>query len=237
MENQPTASNPSDAPPTAAQAGAQSPADFSNPNTAPSLSDLKKIKYVSTVTSVATPAEIEALGKIFTAMGLAAHETGPAMWDLARAYADVQSSKSAQLVGATPSNPALFSRALPAQFGCINITSRPFCMSFAKIVWNIPLGNNVTPPHWAKLGYQEDNKFSSFVFFYGVANPINLQPTDGLIRQANEKKITFLFVGKFGTLALPKIYNGKFITPPGEVTRGHMGGANPTLAIESPPVL
>ena len=54
----------SSAPPTAKDAGAKAPSDFSNPNTAPSLSDLKKVKYVSTVTSVATPAEIEALGKI-----------------------------------------------------------------------------------------------------------------------------------------------------------------------------
>ena len=120
-------------------------------------------------------------------MGLAANETGPAMWDLARAYADVQSSKSAQLIGATPSNPALSRRALAAQFDRINITPRQFCMYFAKVVWNILLDSNI-PANWAKLGYQEDTKFAAFDFFDGVTNPASLQPADGLIRQPNEKR-------------------------------------------------
>nr|QKY59641.1 coat protein [Pepino mosaic virus] len=227
----------SGSPPTAQDAGAKAPADFSNPNTAPSLSDLKKVKYVSTVTSVATPTEIEALGKIFTAMGLAANETGPAMWDLARAYADVQSSKSAQLIGATPSNPALSRRALAAQFDRINITPRQFCMYFAKVVWNILLDSNIPPANWAKLGYQEDTKFAAFDFFDGVTNPASLQPADGLIRQPNEKELAAHSVAKYGALARQKISTGNYITTLGEVTRGHMGGANTMYAIDAPPEL
>nr|AXB54633.1 CP [Pepino mosaic virus] len=227
----------SSAPPTAKDAGAKAPSDFSNPNTAPSLSDLKEVKYVSTVTSVATPAEIEALGKIFTAMGLAANETGPAMWDLARAYADVQSSKSAQLIGATPSNPALSRRALAAQFDRINITPRQFCMYFAKVVWNILLDSNIPPANWAKLGYQEDTKFAAFDFFDGVTNPASLQPADGLIRQPNEKELAAHSVAKYGALARQKISTGNYITTLGEVTRGHMGGANTMYAIDAPPEL
>nr|CDF28230.1 coat protein [Pepino mosaic virus] len=227
----------SGSPPTAQDAGAKAPADFSNPNTAPSLSDLKKVKYVSTVTSVATPTEIEALGKIFTAMGLAANETGPAMWDLARAYADVQSSKSAQLIGATPSNPALSRRALAAQFDRINITPRQFCMYFAKVVWNILLDSNIPPANWAKLGYQEDTKFAAFDFFDGVTNPASLQPADGLIRQPNEKELAAHSVAKYGALARQKISSGNYITTLGEVTRGHMGGANTMYAIDAPPEL
>nr|CAJ34789.1 coat protein [Pepino mosaic virus] len=227
----------SSAPPTAKDAGAKAPSDFSNPNTAPSLRDLKKVKYVSTVTSVATPAEIEALGKIFTAMGLAANETGPAMWDLARAYADVQSSKSAQLIGATPSNPALSRRALAAQFDRINITPRQFCMYFAKVVWNILLDSNIPPANWAKLGYQEDTKFAAFDFFDGVTNPASLQPADGLIRQPNEKELAAHSVAKYGALARQKISTGNYITTLGEVTRGHMGGANTMYAIDAPPEL
>nr|CAJ34777.1 coat protein [Pepino mosaic virus] len=227
----------SSAPPTAKDAGAKAPSDFSNPNTAPSLSDLKQVKYVSTVTSVATPAEIEALGKIFTAMGLAANETGPAMWDLARAYADVQSSKSAQLIGATPSNPALSRRALAAQFDRINITPRQFCMYFAKVVWNILLDSNIPPANWAKLGYQEDTKFAAFDFFDGVTNPASLQPADGLIRQPNEKELAAHSVAKYGALARQKISTGNYITTLGEVTRGHMGGANTMYAIDAPPEL
>nr|AXB54637.1 CP [Pepino mosaic virus] len=227
----------SSAPPTAKDAGAKAPSDFSNPNTAPSLSDLKKVKDVSTVTSVATPAEIEALGKIFTAMGLAANETGPAMWDLARAYADVQSSKSAQLIGATPSNPALSRRALAAQFDRINITPRQFCMYFAKVVWNILLDSNIPPADWAKLGYQKDTKFAAFDFFDGVTNPASLQPADGLIRQTNEKELAAHSGGKYGALARQKISTGNYITTLGEVTRGHMGGANTMYAIDAPPEL
>nr|CAJ34759.1 coat protein [Pepino mosaic virus] len=227
----------SSAPPTAKDAGAKAPSDFSNPNTAPSLSDLKKVKYVSTVTSVATPDEIEALGKIFTAMGLAANETGPAMWDLARAYADVQSFKSAQLIGATPSNPALSRRALAAQFDRINITPRQFCMYFAKVVWNILLDSNIPPANWAKLGYQEDTKFAAFDFFDGVTNPASLQPADGLIRQPNEKELAAHSVAKYGALARQKISTGNYITTLGEVTRGHMGGANTMYAIDAPPEL
>jgi hypothetical protein len=236
VDNTPVAAT-SGSPPTAQDAGAKTPADFSNPNTAPSLSDLKKVKYVSTVTSVATPTEIEALGKIFTAMGLAANETGPAMWDLARAYADVQSSKSAQLIGATPSNPALSRRALAAQFDRINITPRQFCMYFAKVVWNILLDSNIPPANWAKLGYQEDTKFAAFDFFDGVTNPASLQPADGLIRQPNEKELAAHSVAKYGALARQKISTGNYITTLGEVTRGHMGGANTMYAIDAPPEL
>nr|AXB54717.1 CP [Pepino mosaic virus] len=235
-DNTPVAAT-SGSPPTAQDAGAKAPADFSNPNTAPSLSDLKKVKYVSTVTSVATPTEIEALGKIFTAMGLAANETGPAMWDPARAYADVQSSKSAQLIGATPSNPALSRRALAAQFDRINITPRQFCMYFAKVVWNILLDSNIPPANWAKLGYQEDTKFAAFDFFDGVTNPASLQPADGLIRQPNEKELAAHSVAKYGALARQKISTGNYITTLGEVTRGHMGGANTMYAIDAPPEL
>nr|AXB54721.1 CP [Pepino mosaic virus] len=235
-DNTPVAATPG-SPPTAQDAGAKAPADFSNPNTAPSLSDLKKVKYVSTVTSVATPTEIEALGKIFTAMGLAVNETGPAMWDLARAYADVQSSKSAQLIGATPSNPALSRRALAAQFDRINITPRQFCMYFAKVVWNILLDSNIPPANWAKLGYQEDTKFAAFDFFDGVTNPASLQPADGLIRQPNEKELAAHSVAKYGALARQKISTGNYITTLGEVTRGHMGGANTMYAIDAPPEL
>ena len=65
-------------------------------------------------------------------MGLAANETGPAMWDLARAYADVQSSKSAQLIGATPSNPALSRRALAAQFDRIKYHTQTILHVFCK---------------------------------------------------------------------------------------------------------
>nr|CAJ34729.1 coat protein [Pepino mosaic virus] len=227
----------SSAPPTAKDAGAKAPSDFSNPNTAPSLSDLKNVKYVSTVTSLATPAEIDALGKIFTAMGLAANETGPAMCDLARAYADEQSSKSAQLIGATPSNPALSRRGLAAQFDRINITPRQFCMYFAKVVWNILLDSNIPPANWAKLGYQEDTKFAAFDFFDGVTNPASLQPADGLIRQPNEKELAAHSVAKYGALARQKISTGNYITTLGEVTRGHMGGANTMYAIDAPPEL
>lgn len=212
-------------------------ADLSDPNRAPSLEDLKKIKYESTTTAVATPAEIQLLGDLFKKLGLDANSVAPAMWDLARAYADVQASRSAVLSGTTPSNPAITRQALARQFYVINITPRQFCMYFAKVVWNLLLDSNVPPAGWAKQGLPDDCKFAGFDFFEGVLSPAALDPADGLIRPPSQREIQAHSTAKYGALARQRLQNGNFVSTLAEVTHGRVGGVNAMYAIEAPPEL
>ncbi|CAC87090.1 coat protein [Asparagus virus 3] len=213
------------------------PADLSDPTRAPSLKELQAVKYVSTTTSVATPDEIKQLGELFQKLGVDGSSIGPAMWDLARAYADVQSSRSAMLAGTTPSNPAITRQALARQFYIVNITPRQFCMYFAKVVWNMMIDSNVPPAGWVKHGLPEDCKFAGFVFFEGVLSPSSLDPADGLIRHPSQREIQAHSTAKYGALARQRIQNGNFVSNLAEVTHGRAGGVNSMYAIEAPPEL
>ena len=48
------------------------------------------------------------------------------------------------------------------------------------------------------------------------------------------KELAAHSVAKYGALARQKISTGNYITTLGEVTRGHMGGANTMYAIDAP---
>ncbi|BAE44215.1 coat protein [Potexvirus ecsalstroemeriae] len=222
-------------PPTPPTAPAGSAADLANPNRSPTVSDLAKLNYQSTTTSVATPEEITALGVLFTSAGVDPNSVPLAMWDLARAYADVQSSRSAMLVGSTPSNKSITRQTLARKLDQVNITPRQFCMYFAKVVWNILISSNTAPAGWAKLGYPEECKFAAFDFFDGVLSPAALDPADGLIRQPNTREIQAHSTAKFGALARQRISNGNFVSTLAEVTHGRVGGVNAMYSIEAPP--
>ncbi|ABG48664.1 ORF 5 [Malva mosaic virus] len=211
------------------------PADPADPTRAPTLEDLKAINYVSTTTAVATPAEIKLLGDLFRKKGIDANAVAPAMWDLARAYADVQASRSAILSGSTPSNPSITRTALAKQLYSIDLTPRQFCMYFAKIVWNMMLATHTPPANWAKQGLPEDCKYAGFDFFEGVLSPSALEPADGLIRMPNQKEIQAHSTAKYGSLARQRIQNGNYVSNLAEVTHGRAGGVNAMYAIEAPP--
>jgi hypothetical protein len=199
------------------------------------MEELSQVRYVTTTTSVATPEEIRTLGQLFVIVGVDPNAVAPAMWDLARAYADVQSSRSAVLAGSTPSNPAITRQTLVRQLDKVNLTPRQFCMFFAKVVWNLLIHTNTPPAGWAKLGYTEDTKFAAFDFFDGVFSPAALDPADGLIRHPNQREMQAHSTAKFGALARQRISNGNFVSTLGEVTRGRVGGVNSMYCIESPP--
>ncbi|ALQ43530.1 coat protein [Plantain virus X] len=213
------------------------PTDTSDPTRGPSLSQLRQVKYVSATTSVATPEEIKLLGSLYERMGIDKNEVAPAMWDLARAYADVQSSQSAVLVGTTPSNPAITRQALSRQVLTINVTPRQFCSYFAKVVWNMCIDSGIAPANWVKMGLQEPERFAGFDFFEAVLSPAALEPEGGLVRQPTMREIQAHALTKAGALARQKIQNGNYISNLAEVTRGRVGGVNTMYAIEEPPEL
>ena len=151
-------------------------------------------------------------------MGLAANETGPAMWDLARAYADVQSSKSAQLIGATPSNPALSRRALAAQFDRINITPGNFACTLPKLfgtyfstaTFHQQIGRNLVTKKIQNLLHLTSSMESPTL----PACSLLMVLSGSQMR----KELAAHSVAKYGALARQKISTGNYITTLGEVT-------------------
>ncbi|CAN88812.1 coat protein [Lettuce virus X] len=209
--------------------------NLADPNRAPSMEDLAQVKYVSSSSAVATPAQITKLGEWFVKVGIEPNSTGPAMWDLARAYADVQASRSAMLTGASAADPNVSRQSLARQLDAVFLTPRQFCMYFAKVVWNILLTTQVPPASWAKLGYSYDCRFAAFDFFDGVLNPAALDPADGLVRQPSPREIQAHQVAKSASLARQRISEGNFVSSLSDVTHGRIGGINSMYAIEAPP--
>nr|QWT83725.1 capsid protein [Potato aucuba mosaic virus] len=207
----------------------------SDVRSSPSLTDLDEIAYEVRTTSIASPAEIEAVCQLWIKnTEIPADKVALIAIDMARAYADVGASRKAVLLDAPALAPTVARSRLAQLMAGAGISPRQFCSYYAKIVWNLMLHKNEPPANWAKIGFKEDYKFAAFDFFDAVDSPAALEPSQW-VRHPTDKERAAHGVVKWASLSRERLQEGTSITTVAELNKGHLGGYNNLPALMAPP--
>nr|ABF74754.1 coat protein [Paris polyphylla virus X] len=201
----------------------------SDPTKAPSMKEVLKLIYSPTTATVATPAEIITIAKVWVDVDkVPANLVPSACWDLARAFADIGASSKSELNGDTPALAGLSRRKLAQSIRAI-CSIRQFCMYFASIVWNILIDTGTPPASWVRLGYTEETRFAAFDFFEGVGHPAALMPAEGLIREPSALERTAHATNKRVALHRDRAARGNAVSDAVEITQGRTARVTPLI--------